>query len=515
MTSLPPQTPNRRGAARDESSSATLTPSGNVSNKGALQLRALEQQLEIAMKQVESTKRLYQKLHEHNDDMETEFLRLKGVLEAVRTRVYFGVRHEIINVRAEARALRELVVNQTSTFQRELGALERVLHSVVQSGTGGGSDSALGGGNHNRRLMEEAAVLFSGAGRVERRRAPAALQDNPLLQMAEDAIRNHTRELSESSGGRQRPQRRRANTVSAQSRREGHSGTTRHDSSAHESSIEFFSDAEGTAATTAIPLQPLAGGVGPSPKISGSGRSGDNAPPLINVQTAAQAAELAKQRSVAERQAKQIEALTSDLQFLHGEKQSMQQKLAQQEEQFHQYLKQMKEMHKEQEATLRSQLDMMSQVAMARASAAHIQQQNNNNNNNSPSSSTRRPGDDQLFQSRSNATVKSDYASTGGNSAKRIAKQRQAEDAARALLAKRRSTPGHSPAAGGDVTVSDGLWAQCALEKRAVKALFPSGNTIAHGVKNHSRSSSVNGSQTSVKGVASSSGYTALYRTNR
>lgn len=468
-------------------------PSGTMlSSVDASPLRAgpVEKQLEVALRQMDHTRRLYQRLHQHNDDMEAEFLRLRGVVENVRNRLFYGLRHDVHRLRSDMRDIRETVQFHSATFQREIAALGRVLHGALTNGAIGSADTE---------------ILFqtSGRGAVPRKPSsapgrvplplPVSSVQSPLSKYAtevqlrnadrgrpaEAAATNPLRDLS------RRPSSplpsRRAPSLARQESKQNlvQDSATKEETTVN--SIEFFSDAEGQTPAKGSPSSELkskrsetnAGAANGARKrvarrTSPTQSKPNSAAPVLVV---AQATELAQQRATAERQAKQLTSLTEELQRTHFDNMALQKKIAAQEHDFQSYLKQVKLVHKEQEATLRSQLEMMSQVAAIRADGEDTQHP--------PLPATRAAlagataptcaPSSALRHAIESSSYSSSQRKDDGTKKPLSQRRAQAEQKAqRAIVAS--GSKRHT-----DV-LAEGLWAQRVLEQRggsAVRPLFP------------------------------------------
>ena len=107
----------------------------------------LERQLAAAHQQLDSMRKLYQRLHAHNDEMEAEFCRLQSVLEQVRHTASHKLFEEARCVRSELNVMREAVQFYTSTWQREFKSQQRMILTALGAttgapGTGARSDAA-------------------------------------------------------------------------------------------------------------------------------------------------------------------------------------------------------------------------------------------------------------------------------------------------------------------------------------------------------------------------------------
>ncbi len=91
----------------------------------------LEGRLAAATQQLEATRKLYQRLHAHNDEMEVEFCRLQDVLLQVRHTAAAKVAREAASVRSELTLMREAVQFYTATWQREFKSQQRMIMTAL------------------------------------------------------------------------------------------------------------------------------------------------------------------------------------------------------------------------------------------------------------------------------------------------------------------------------------------------------------------------------------------------
>lgn len=312
----------------------------------------MEEQLELALRQVDNTKRLYQRLHEHNDEMEAEFLCLRGALEGFRNRLHFGLRNDVLRLRGELSSVRETVVFHTSLFQRELQALERVMFSAISTG---------------RVTTSDHELLYSGSGRVSlpsRTTSSQIAVAPPPVSCLNSPPMKPPRPTSAKNPLERECARRILSTVddNTSQRKTKRGGSVKRkmgktvDGAASprdlNSSIEFFSD----------------------PETEATGRSHKGPDGMHSASTPSmvlQAVDVAHQRAVAERQTRKVSELSDALQQMHLDRAHLQDKLDEQEKKFQSYLKQMKEVHKEETTTLREQLSMMTAALVSQKDGQH------------------------------------------------------------------------------------------------------------------------------------------------
>lgn len=352
-----------------------------------------EERLELALHQLESTKRLYARLHHHNDEMEEEFLRLRSLLEGFRSQMQYHVKEQVRTLRSELSSVRDSVVFHTSGFQRDLDALERTLRVAISSGTVVRADMDVLYRSCGSGRVDQAAASSRGKGgapasanvQLVSQSSAAPRQPPPVQAISSPPPKPGTARLRASHRAKQVRERRAAgdtNHLRNPLLREGpvQNGDSRKGGQ-QDSSIEFFSDAEGSGAERAVAAaQGTDGQRGPPandgdedkrppapvrspPEVPRSGRE------ELNVR---QAAELAQQRATAERQAKELSRLHERLEKLAVENEKLQDRIRLQDENYQTHLVQLKQVHQEQEQTLRTHVDVLSAAINSRRQMAPL-----------------------------------------------------------------------------------------------------------------------------------------------
>ncbi|CUF12992.1 Hypothetical protein, putative [Bodo saltans] len=474
------------------------------SSQSPASVNLLEEQLDAALQQVESTKRLYHRLHEHNDEMEGEFLRLRGALEVFRNRLHFGVRNDVSRLRSELDSVRETVVFHTASFQRELHALDRVLHSALSTGSVMACDhEILYSGSGRVTLPMPSKSVGSGKTSVtvappppvswlhspsSTKRGLDAAPANPLERERERArliLSTSVEDPPRADPPQAAPRR----AISAPKRR----STKRHlhadggvvsPREANNSSIEFFSDPETEAGSRSSKV------VSEHPSVADSAANTKTTPAAFVLQ----AADMAQQRAVAERQTKKVSELTDVVAQMNIDRGHLQSKLEEQDHKFQSYLKQMKDVHKEETATLRSQLDMMTAALMGQRRSATSVDNLSATEQAELDASAVPPASSGASPATSRTSVKRAAGKTPrAHSARSAAKRREeAEQVAHDLVEERHRLGLSPPEPKPTDIVRDGLWAQRVLEQRTtnsivVRPLFKPGTTPNE--KNRSSSS--------------------------
>jgi hypothetical protein len=451
----------------------------------------LEDQLDAALQQVESTKRLYHRLHEHNDEMEGEFLRLRGALEGFRNRLHFGVRNDVSRLRGELDSVRETVVFHTSSFQRELQALGRVMHSALSNGSVAAFDHE---------------ILYSGSGRVSlptpsksggTQKTSATVAAPPPVSWLHspssvkpprpggggappNPLERERARLILATDVDEAPRappslRRSASSLKRRAAKRQHAdGGVVSPRDAINSSIEFFSDPETEAGSR-------------SSKVASDHLSGADSTANTRTTPTAfvlQAADMAQQRAVAERQTKKVSELTDVVAQMNLDKGHLQDRLEEQDHKFQSYLKQMKEVHREETATLRSQLDMMTAALMGQRRDGGAGDQRDGVDLDAsavpPASSGVSPATSGISTKRATGKTPRAHTSHAGRSASKS--REQAEQAAHDLVEERHRLGLSPPDPKPTDIIRDGLWAQRVLEQRStnsivVRPLFKAGLT--------------------------------------
>lgn len=92
------------------------------------QVRALEAR-------IASLRGLYDTLDGHNDEVEAEYVRIRGILDNLRDGLLFTVRDELHGCRLEFEHIKKTTSLELAAFQREMGEVARVLGRALVTGT--------------------------------------------------------------------------------------------------------------------------------------------------------------------------------------------------------------------------------------------------------------------------------------------------------------------------------------------------------------------------------------------
>lgn len=464
-------------------------PSGQSSQQPTPTPPDVEEQLDVALRQVETTKRLYQRLHEHNDDMETEFFRLRSVLEAFRNRLHFGLRNDAARLRGELESVRETVVFHTSTFQRELQALGRVLHSAISHGSvlacdheilySGSGRVAVGGHAAGRGTMTVAAPppvswLHSPSSKKPPRPGGALTAINPLERERERA----RLVLETPDDAPPHPARRVASLHKRRSAKRpatADGGVVSPRGGDANSSIEFFSDPETEAGSrpskilidrSVLPQQQQQQQQ-PPPSQHDKEQSTKPAPTALVLQ----AADIAQQRAIADRQSKKAAELADVVAQMSFDKVQLQSRLDEQDNKYQSYLKQMKEVHREETNTLRTQLDMMTAALMGQrqgGGGGGVRDAELDASDVPPMSSGVSPAASTRTGASTHGSARRSHQRAHSTSARSAAKSRaQVNHIAQELVEERHRLGLSPPEQKPTDVLRDGLWAQRVLEQRS------------------------------------------------
>lgn len=141
-----------------------------------------EQQLALVSQQLQSTRRLYQRLHAHNDEMEQEFARLQRTLGQVRHIAVTKVAQEAASVRSEVVLMREAVHFYVNTWQREFKSQKKMIMTALGAAAEAGALPPSTGGGSTAVARGRRAACAGQRRPVSRARTPDPAVHGALLQ---------------------------------------------------------------------------------------------------------------------------------------------------------------------------------------------------------------------------------------------------------------------------------------------------------------------------------------------